>query len=77
MAIEDERSMITYPTWEKYTVLSQSIFGLTIREKRAIFQMARSASPLTADLFFPAFGITFSEFAVWYTLGEQRKKGKR
>lgn len=70
-----ERNLITYPTWERYTILSHCIFSLSIKDRRNIFQMSRNASR-DEDIFFPNYGITFSEFAVWYTLGESRRKAK-
>lgn len=72
----DERTLITYPTWERYTVLSHSIAQLSIRQRRHIFQLARNSTALT-DLFFPHYGFTFAEFAVWYTLADTRRKSKR
>lgn len=72
-----ERDLITYPTWERYTVLSHYIFGLSIRERRNIFHLARHNEAIIDQVFFPRLGLTFTEFAVWYTLGESRRKGRR
>lgn len=71
-----ERDLITYPTWERYTVLSHCIFSLSIKDRRTIFQMSRDVCA-EQDMFFPHYGITFSEFAVWYTLGENRRKTRK
>ena len=71
-----ERDLITYPTWERYTVLSHIIFMLSVKERRDIFQMSRNITT-DDDLFFPNYGISFSEFAVWYALGDGRRKTKK
>jgi len=71
-----ERQLITYPTWERYTVLSHAVFTLSIKDRRHIFQLSRDLGS-GQDMFFPQYGIMFSEFAVWYTLGENRRKPKR
>ena len=72
----DERTLITYPTWERYTVLSHSIAQLSIRQRRHIFQLAlqpdRPDGPLLSPL-----RLHFAEFAVWYTLADTRRKSKR
>lgn len=70
-----ERSLITYPTWERYTVMAHIIFSLSIKDRRHIFTLVRSP-PNTADLFFPKFGFTLGDFAVWYTIGDVRGKTK-
>ena len=54
-----ERDLITYPTWERYTVLSHCIFSLSIKDRRTIFQLSRDVNS-DQDMFFPHFGITFS-----------------
>ena len=66
--------MDTYPTWERYTILANEIGKLSIRERRHIFQLARNTETLTEDLLFPEYGFTLAEFAVWYTLGDSRRK---
>jgi hypothetical protein len=73
-----ERQLITYPTWERYTVLAHVISSLTIRDRRQIFQLARSTNTyFFADLFFPNYGFTLAEFAVWYTLGDNRRNMRK
>lgn len=72
-----EVDLVTYPIWERYTVLSHEVNKLTIRERRQIFQLARSASTLSPDMLFPAYGFTLAEFAVWYTLGDSRRKVRK
>jgi hypothetical protein len=67
-----ERELYTYPTWKKYTVLAHAVANLTVKERRAIFSAARTAQHDT-DPFFPEYGLTFSEFALFYTLGDTRR----
>lgn len=69
--------IVTYPIWERYTILSCEINKLTIRERRQIFQLARATTELSPDLLFPHYGFTLAEFAVWYTLGDSRRKTRR
>jgi len=70
----DDRSLSSYPTWERYTVLSHVISNLTIRDRRIIFQTARTSADSSPNLFFPSYGFTLSEFAVMHTLGETRRR---
>ena len=69
----DTRALITYPTWERYTVLAHSITSLNIRDRRRIFQIARSLDSDWSNVLLPEYGFTLSEFAVWYTLGDRRR----
>ena len=71
--MERERDLITYPTWKRYTVLAHCIAQLNIRDRRRIFQIARSVNDDWANTFLPEYGFTLSEFSVWYTLGDRRK----
>ena len=75
----DEHSFITYPTWKKYLILSCFIEQLRVRDKRQIFHiMRRQGDTLTHDSFFPRYGITAGEFAVWQVLSDSRKnRGKK
>ena len=66
--------LITYPTWQRYTVLSHAIARLSIRDRRRIFQLARAREAQWDRVFFPEYGFTLSEFAVWYTLGDHRRR---
>ena len=69
---------ITYPTWKKYIVVSCYVESLRVKEKRHVFQtMRRHYSTLTHDSFFPAYGITAGEFAVWQVLAESRKTRRK
>ena len=72
--MQDERSFITYPTWKKYMILSCFVETLRVKEKRQIFHIMRRYGPeLNHDSFFPQYGITAGEFAVWQVLSESRK----
>lgn len=70
-------NLVTYPIWERYTILSCEIHKLSIRERRQLFQLARTAPQLSPDMLFPSYGFTLAEFAVWYTLGDARRKTRR
>ena len=68
-----ERDLVTYPTWERYTVLAHHISCLTVRDRRRIFQIMRSHEDWY-NVFLPEYGLTISEFATWYTLGGRRQR---
>ena len=68
-----ERSLITYPTWEKYLVICNTIDSLRVKDKRLIFHTLRKTPKATKDYFFPTFGFTTSEFACWQILSDSRK----
>lgn len=71
---EHSRSFITYPTWKKYIVMSCCVEALRVKEKRQLFHiMRRHSSTLDHNSFFPQYGITAGEFAIWQVLSEQRK----
>lgn len=67
-----ERQLMTYPIWVRYTVLSSVIANLSIRDRRHIFQSMRR-NAINPDLFFPEYGFTLSEFAVWHILGDSKR----
>ena len=71
--MQDERTFVTYPTWKKYLVLSRVIETLRVRDKRHIFQVMRLTPDLNHNTFFPHYGFTAGEFAMWQILSEQRK----
>lgn len=70
--MERVRDHITYPTWERYTVLSKCIGKLNIRDRRRIFQIARTVDIGRDNTLLPSYGFTLTEFSVWYTLGDRR-----
>ena len=72
-----ERTFITYPTWKKYIVLSMFIENLRVKDKRQIFHIMRRTGDLDHNSFFPQYGITAGEFAVWQVLSETRKTRRK
>ena len=75
--MQSDRSFITYPTWKKYIILSCYIESLRVKEKRQLFHiMRRFSASLDHNSFFPQYGITAGEFAVWQVLSDNRK-GRR
>lgn len=70
----DTRHLIMYPTWERYMILSTCIAHLSIRDRRRVFLIARSFDRDWQNVFLPEFGFTLSEFAVWYMLGDARRR---
>ena len=69
-----ERELLTYPLWVWQRVVSHVIFSLTMRDRRHVFQLARSVEEGgdLANLFFPEYGFTLAEFAVYSTLTRRR-----
>ena len=72
--MEQQQDLLTYPTWERYMVLSSCIGKLTISDRRRIFLTARTSCGEWNNVLLPKFGFTLSEFAVWYTIGDQRRR---
>lgn len=72
-----EQSLVTFPTWEKYIVISNSIENLRVKDKRFIFHTLRKTPEATENYFFPHFGFTTSEFACWQILTDGRKQRKK
>ena len=72
-----ENYFITYPTWKKYIVISCFVEGLRVKDKRHLFHVMRKTNDLTCDTFFPSYGITAGECAVWQILSENRKSRKK
>ena len=73
-----QRDLVTYPTWERYVVLSHVVAHMGLRDRRAIIHSVRNnAAYSVPDAFFPNIGLTLAEFAVWYAIGEPRTKLSR
>ena len=72
-----EKTLITFPTWEKYMVLSATIENLRVKDKRFIFHTLRKTPEATKDYFFPHFGFTTAEFSCWQILSDGRKVRKK
>lgn len=71
--MQNEHNFITYPTWKKYIVISCFVESLRVKDKRHLFHIMRKAPNLNHDTFFPTYGITAGEFAIWQILSENRK----
>lgn len=71
--MEGDSSLITYPSWTKYIVLSKVIDSLTVKDKRTIFNIMRKTPNLSQDTFMPTFGFTTGEFAIWQILSTATK----
>lgn len=69
-----DRKLLTWPTWERYTVLAHVVGSLSVRDRRNLFQLIRSEDRPDPDLFFPQYGFSLSEFAVWHILNDRRRK---
>jgi hypothetical protein len=50
---------------------------MTVKDRRAIFHHLKDYSGSETVIFFPRFGFTFGEFAVWHTLMERKKSRKK
>lgn len=75
---EEHKSLITYPTFEKYIVISCVVEKLRVKDKRQLFHiMRKNLDTLHHNSFFPAYGITAGEFAVWQILMETKKVRRR
>jgi len=69
--MQPEQTLLTYPTWKKYIVLSSTIASLRVRDKRFLFDAMRNTSDLTHNTFFPSYGFTAGHFCLWQILGEK------
>lgn len=68
-----EHALITYPTWKKYIVISCAIEKLRVKDKRHLFHVMRKSDELTHNTFFPEYGITVGQFAIWQILSENKR----
>lgn len=68
-----DRELVTYPTWERHSVVSHCVANMNVKDRRHLFQQSRLHG-CDPNLFFPHFGVTLSEFAVWYTLASSKEK---
>lgn len=67
-------SLMTFATWRKYIVIARHVDKLRVRDKRNIFHLMRECEHITADTFFPEYGITAGDFATWYVLKDSRRR---
>jgi hypothetical protein len=70
--MQPEQTLLTYPTWKKYIVLSSTVASLRMRDKRIIFDVMRNTPDLTHDTFFPYYGFTAGHFCMWQILSEKQ-----
>ena len=73
--MDSDAQYITWPTYQKYLVLAESIGDIQIRDKRTIFQLLRSNTDSNA--FMPAYGFTSGAFCTWQILNEGKRVRKR
>ena len=68
-------SLLTTPTWEKYTVISHAIANMDVRHKRKVLSYIRSENSM--DLLVPSIGLTLSEFAIFHLVHEKTGRSKK
>lgn len=68
-----ERTLITYPTWERYSVLSHVVSTMAVRDRRKLFNIIRKL-PQHENVFFPSFGLSLNEFAVFHVINENKTR---
>jgi hypothetical protein len=73
---QEERNFITFPTWKKYIIISCFVEALRVKDKRNLFMIMRKYEHLDHDSYFPYYGITAGEFAIWQILCDNRKTRK-
>lgn len=56
--------------YQKYKFLGEYIEQLKIKDKRYLFMLMRNKENIDTNCFFPAYGFTAGEFAVWQILQE-------
>ncbi len=75
--MQNEHTFITYPTWKKYIVISCFVETLRVKDKRHLFHVMRKSNNLSHNTFFPNYGITAGEFAIWQILSESKKTRRK
>lgn len=73
----DAKDYITYPTWQKYLVLSSFVERLRVKDKRLIFCTLRKTENIGDDHFIPQYGITIGEFSTWSILIDTKNRKKK
>jgi hypothetical protein len=64
----------TFPPHHVFNLaVSSQVKALMVRDKRQIFVSMRSG-PVTANSFFPKFGVCASEFSTWQILNENPRR---
>ena len=65
---------ITEITRAKQYAQFEALKLMKVKDKRSLFLTLRSALDVTVDTFFPKYGITAGEFAVWQILAEYSRR---
>ena len=65
------RDSIRFPTFCKYQVMSRVVSGMSVADKRNVFQHLRdmtgpNAEPGSCDTYLPRHGITLGEFSMYH-----------
>ena len=61
-------------TWKKYIVQYRFVENLRVKDKRHIFYIMRNSTNISNDTYFPNYGLTAGEFALWQVLSENIRK---
>ena len=69
-------SSIMYPIWKRNIVIECQTQHLRVRDKRVLFQYMRETE-VDEKYFFPNYGITAGEFAVWHIIADSGKRNER
>lgn len=72
--VEYEPPTIMFATYAKYAAMSTYIRNLSVRDKRAAFQIMRNFSGVNHNSLLPEWGITCGEFAVWQILTDTKER---
>lgn len=67
---------VMYPVWKRNVVLERYVNGLRVKDKRIIFQYLRD-STTHENSYFPLYGFTAGEFAVWHIIADSGKRTER
>ena len=70
------RKMAEASSWAKYVIMYRHVEALRVKDKRFIFQKMRTVDGMDHDTYFPCYGITAGEFAVWQILSERKSEKK-
>ena len=65
------RNLITYPTWERSSVLANVVLKMDNSTRKYIVNEVHTN--LDPNIFFPSLGVTLAEYALWTTLLPMKK----
>ena len=63
-------------TIAKYQSQWEHVRNMRVRDKRQLFYILRTVQNISPNTFFPVYGLTAGEFAVWQILTEYTKKSQ-